>query len=184
MKDIKSPYLLSEPEFEVFFRKYFKLALLVSVRITENPVASEDIVQDIFLWIWKNAEQIRPGESMKSLLLTSVKNKSLNFVRDKKNTREVDSAMPVKTDDKDEFDQDERLAIILEQIDQLPPKCRDIFMMVVFNEKKYHEAASYFGVSVNTIKTQMGVAYKQLREKVSANTKTYHVLFQLLKERI
>lgn len=181
MFDNQSAYQFSEAEFEVFFRKYFKLALLVSVRITGNAVAAEDIVQDVFMWIWKNADLIRPGDTMKSLLLTSVKNKSLNYLRDKKDTREIAPAFAIKTDEKDEFEPDERLIFILEQINQLPPRCRDIFMMVVFHEKKYHEAAEHFGVSVNTVKTQMGIAYKQLREKAGATPRLYQIMLQLFK---
>lgn len=178
MKDSKAKYQLTEAEFEVFFNEYFRLALLVSVRITDDVSASEDIVQDVFLWIWNHMESIRPGESLKPLLLTSVKNKSLNYLRDKKDTREITEAISLKSDDKGFTEQDERLAQLLEQIDSLPARCREIFMLVVFHEKKYKEAAEHFGVSINTIKTQMGIAYKQLREKFDVKPSLINLFFK------
>ncbi len=178
MKETQKIYLFTEAEYEVFFKQYFRLALLVSVRITDDLTASEDIVQDVFLWIWKNIDSIRPGETLKSLLLTSVKNKSLNYIRDKKDTRAIDEAISLKSDEKLYSEEDERIIKILEQIDSLPLRCREIFMMVVFNEKKYKEAADHFGVSINTIKTQMGIAYKHLREKFDVKSSLLHLFLK------
>lgn len=154
----------SEAEFEVFFKRYYKLALCVSVRLTDNLSASEDIVQDIFLRLWKNAEILRPGDSLKSLLLKAVRNKSLNYIRDQKKNQDISVVRRFPDEEKDDFEPDERISRLLIHIENLPPKCREIFDLVIFKEKKYHEAAHQLGVSVNTIKTQMGIAYKQLRK--------------------
>lgn len=157
-------YGFSEAEFEVFFKRYYKLALCISVRLTENLSASEDIVQDIFLRLWKNAEILRPGDSLKSLLLKAVKNKSLNYIRDQKKNQDINSVRRFPDEEKEDFEPDERITKILIHIESLPPKCREVLDLVIFKEKKYHEAADHLGVSVNTVKTQMGIAYKQLRK--------------------
>jgi RNA polymerase sigma-70 factor (ECF subfamily) len=101
---------------------------------------------------------------MKSLLLTAVKNKSLNYLRDKKKKEDIHSARRLAEEEKEDFEEDERIIKIMIRIENLPPRCREIVDLVIFKEKKYHEAASQLGVSVNTIKTQMGIAYKQLRK--------------------
>jgi RNA polymerase sigma-70 factor (ECF subfamily) len=157
-------YGFSEAEFEVFFKKYYKLALCISVRFTDNLTASEDIVQDIFLRLWKNAEILRPGDSLKSLLLKAVKNKSLNYIRDKKKNQEINSIRRFPAEEKDDFEPDERISRLLVHIENLPPKCREVLDLVIFKGKKYQEAANQLGISVNTVKTQMGIAYKQLRK--------------------
>lgn len=162
---IKNPkYGFSEAEFEVFFKKYYKLALCIAIRVTDSPAASEDIVQDVFLRLWENIEILRPGESLKPLLLKAVKNKSLNYIRDKKKNQDIHTIRRLPVEEEDDFEPDERIFRILTQIENLPPGCRKIFDLVIFGEKKYQEAADQLGVSVNTIKTQMGIAYKQLRK--------------------
>ncbi|MGE4586949.1 MAG: RNA polymerase sigma-70 factor [Mangrovibacterium sp.] len=160
----KNAYGFSKAEFEVFFKKYYKLALCVAIRLTHEPAASEDIVHDIFLRLWESAEVLHPGDSLKYLLLKAVKNKSLNYLRNRKNNQELDSDRLAFTEENEDFEPDERISRILTQIENLPPGCRKIFDLVIFGGKKYREAASLLGVSVNTVKTQMGIAYKQLRK--------------------
>lgn len=64
------------------------------------------------------------------------------------------------------------LQIIRRMIEELPFQCRVIFKLVVLEEMKYQEVATYLDLSVNTVKTQMKIAYKILREKL----RPYHAL--------
>ena len=163
MKKIFSTYRLSEREFESFFRQYYKLALYISLKITNNEVYSEDIVQDVFFNIWKNPERINPSESLKSYLLTSVKNRSLNFLRDNKTTTDISNLSNKLSDIEYDFSKEEKVAAVLNEIDKLPPKCCEIFKLIVLHGNKYKQVAETLNISINTVKTQMGIAYKQLR---------------------
>ncbi|TKG97335.1 RNA polymerase sigma-70 factor [Puteibacter caeruleilacunae] len=153
----------SEKDFERFFRQYHRLALVISFRITQDMSASEDIVQDVFYYIWNNSEKINPNESIKSYLLKSVKNRSLNYVRDKKDFSEINNDHDGLATEEYDFSREEKISFILNEIDKLPFKCKQIFKMVVLEGKKYQDVANILNVSVNTVKTQMGIAYKQLR---------------------
>ena len=42
---------------------------------------AEDVVLDMFIFIWKNSDRIDIGKSIRSYLFTSVKNRSLNHLR-------------------------------------------------------------------------------------------------------
>ena len=153
----------SKKEFEAFFKKYHRLAVVVSVKITNDLIASEDIVQDIFYYIWKNSHLVNPEESLKSYLLKSVKNRSLNYLRDKKHTTDIQCLSDNFIEDDYDYSKEERISLIFSEIEKLPPRCREILKLVVLEEKKYAEAAETLGISLNTVKTQMGLAYKQLR---------------------
>ena len=154
----------NEQDFESFFKKNYKLALYISLKITNNLESSEDIVQDTFLWIWNNAEVIQQGNTLKSLLKTIVKNKSLNYIRDKKKLHNIEVIQSTFPENKYDYEQEEKIAKIIEQIDSLPPRCKRIFDLVIFKKKKYEEVAILLGITKNTVKTQMGIAYKQLRK--------------------
>lgn len=52
------------------------------------------------------------------------------------------------------------------EIDKLPFQCKIVFKLVVLEEMKYKEVADSLSLSVNTVKTQMKIAYKTLRENL------------------
>lgn len=164
MRDIRSQYGFSEKEFEIFFKKNYKLSLLISVRITNDLTTSEDIVQDVFWDLWKKSTVDIFDARLKSYLLKSVRNRSLNFIRDKKEQLEFDPNTYDIFDDEYNFDREEKISKILFEIDKLPPRCKEIFDLVVFKQLKYSDVANELGVTVNTVKTQLNIAYKQLRK--------------------
>jgi RNA polymerase sigma-70 factor (ECF subfamily) len=53
--------------------------------------------------------------------------------------------------------------IISRALDTLSEKCRTIFIMSKIEGKKQKEIAQELNISINTIETQMGIAYKKLR---------------------
>ncbi|MDD4193555.1 MAG: RNA polymerase sigma-70 factor [Mangrovibacterium sp.] len=164
MEKFKPKYGFPEKEFESFFRQYYKLALLISVRITNDLVSSEDIVQDVFLDLWKKSETNLANPKLKSYLLKAVKNRSLNFIRDKKDHLEFEPNLHEPFDEEYNFDRDERISKLLAEIDNLPPRCQEIFKMVIFKQLKYSDVAEKLNITNNTVKTQLGIAYKQLKK--------------------
>lgn len=164
MKKFDPKYGFSDKEFEHFFRQYYKLALLISIRITKDLDSSEDIVQDVFFNLWKNPGVNPLDPHLKSYLLKSVKNRSLNYTRDKVDHVEFKPGEHEFFDEEYNFEREEKISRILLEIDKLPPKCREIFKMVVFKKLKYSEVAEELNITNNTIKTQLSIAYKQLKK--------------------
>ena len=164
MDKLKSKYNFPEKEFVNFFKQYYKLALLISVRITNNFVISEDIVQDVFLDLWKKSEVNHLNPNLKSYLLKSIKNRSLNYNRDKKKHLGFTPGVHEIADEEYNFEREEKISKILFEMDKLPPKCQGIFKMVVFKQMKYSEVAEKLNVTINTVKTQLAIAYKHLRK--------------------
>jgi RNA polymerase sigma-70 factor (ECF subfamily) len=164
MEKLKSKYGFSEKEFEVFFRQYYKLALLISTRITNDLVTSEDLVQDVFFDLWENQKVNPLAPNLKSYLLKSVKNRSLNYNRDKKDHLEFNLNLNESPDEDYNFEREEKICRILLEIDKLPPKCQEIFKMVVFKGMKYSDVSEKLQITNNTVKTQLTIAYKQLKK--------------------
>jgi len=52
------------------------------------------------------------------------------------------------------------------EIENLPLQCKVVFKLVILEDMKYKDVADSLGISVNTVKTQMKIAYKTLREKL------------------
>ena len=53
-----------------------------------------------------------------------------------------------------------------EALDRLPPKCREVFLMIKLHGLTYKQAAEQLEISVKTVENQMGKAIKILRDMV------------------
>ena len=94
------------------------------------------------------------------------------FLKNKKDHVKLDEVDSRKTYTEEISSDSDGLQIIRRMIEELPFQCRVIFKLVVLEEMKYQEVATYLDLSVNTVKTQMKIAYKILREKL----RPYHAL--------
>lgn len=62
--------------------------------------------------------------------------------------------------------EEEVYAILIEQLNQLPEGCKEIFELSAIEGLKYKEIASNLNISVNTVKSQRARAIKLLKEKL------------------
>ena len=74
-----------------------------------------------------------------------------------------DSLEILNTNFPDETGIEERLEQALQK---LPERCRSIFVMNKLEGKKQQQIASELQISINTVESQMAIAYKKLREEL------------------
>ncbi|MCC5904930.1 MAG: RNA polymerase sigma-70 factor [Balneolaceae bacterium] len=164
--------------FESLFRAYYKRLHGFAYSYTGQAEAAEDVVQSVFLRIWSNRESWDPPGTVKQYLFAAIRNEALNKLRHQKVADdaedEVIHSFRELQDDEEPFiikqesrDVEELRKKIQAGIDQLPPKCRQIFLLNRRSGLTYIEIADYLGVSINTVNTQMGRALKSLRETLS-----------------
>ncbi|MGQ8334999.1 RNA polymerase sigma-70 factor [Sunxiuqinia sp. A32] len=166
--------LTNVSSFENFFKRNYALACLVAMKYLKDEQKAEDIVQEVFINLWQKRDELNIHSNLKQYLLNAVRNKSLNLLQrehkfDDLTSQNMDGAILEEPDLK--FSDEELSVKISESIDLLPPQCRKIFMMAYLDNLTYKEIANTLNLSKNTIKTQMGIAYKILRE----NLKNYFI---------
>ena len=126
------------------------------------PEVAEDIVQEVFIRIWEKKLKISSQVSLDRYLFVAVRNSCISFNRKEKFTVGLEKVM---------YQEEETQVCdwknIWDAINSLPVQCREILVLVVFEEMKYSEAAEKLGISINTVKTQMRIAYRELRKKLS-----------------
>jgi RNA polymerase sigma-70 factor (ECF subfamily) len=107
--------------------------------------------------------------SVKSYLYQSVKNRCIDYLRKEKSTSEISEIVENinQTPFRDLVEEAELNDRINASINQLPEKCREIFLLCRFEGLKYAEIAKKLNISVKTVEMQMGIALKKLRENLS-----------------
>lgn len=168
-----------EKAFEILFHFYYGSLCLYAASFLGNDTAAEEIVQDFFVKLWEKRKEISITTSVKNYLFRSVKNLSLNQLQhDKIKNRFVQQTVreqKTKLADEDNYFEIDLAKKIKESIDSLPEKRKEIFKLSRENGLKYREIAEKLNVSIKTVETQMGLAIKTLREKLS----DYKTLFLL-----
>ena len=155
-------------EFETLFRTHYSSLCAYANKYLQDSDASEEIVQEIFVKLWNNKNDLSINSSLKSYLFKSVRNGSLNMIK------HIDVRENYKNYNQGEIDHQERMledAIIASEleenirksIDQLPPERKKIFIMSRYEGLKYREIAEELGISIKTVESQMGKAMAFLR---------------------
>jgi RNA polymerase sigma-70 factor, ECF subfamily len=158
--------------FSLVFNQYFGALVNYTLRFLEEREEGEEIVQDVFVKFWDKCQDLDPDSSVKSYLYRSVHNTCLNYLKHEKvkdaYRQHVIQFMERTTEhDREEQDPDKLRAAIMAEIDNLPPRCSEIFKLSRFEGLKYIEIAEHMGISVKTVEVQMGKALRVLREKLA-----------------
>lgn len=179
-------------DFESVYLAYFsKMKYFAKVYVLSDEEA-ENIVQDVFTELWEKKEILTVPVNLIAYLFTSVKNKCLNYLRHQVVRQEASDlireehrlAMKASLNSLELFDQntfsEEDMARIVENaLNSLTERCRQIFVMSKMEGKKQKEIAVELNISVNTVETQMGIAYKKLRNELKDYLPLLLFLFHL-----
>ena len=167
----ENPYkTFDKQQFEQLFRAFFTPLCHFSNTYVKDLEAAKGITQEVFAKVWEKRADIDPDKSLKSYLFSSVKNRSLNYIRDHKKFAsqilDVEIAHFETTFEQDAIELAELQEKIDRTIDELPVKLKKVFLLSRFEELKYREIAEKLGISQKTVEAQMSKALKILREKL------------------
>lgn len=163
-------YLSSEERFGEFFKKNYPTACLVALRYVKDYSLAEDLVQDVFVALWEKKADAKIHTNLKNYFFRAVKNHSINLIQRNKSVTTSLSELFIDLPEEEtanSFSQEEMAVKVHNAIQELPPACRSIFKLAYEQNYSYQEIADALQISKNTVKTQMGIAYKQLRNKLN-----------------
>lgn len=166
-----NPLSGNEAAFEELFNTYFKALSVFAKKLVDDLEVAQDLVQDVFVKLYENRDEIEFQVSIKAFLYQSVRNKCIDHIRSQK-TRTHHHEEIFKRAQGDDIDTtDLMLQTELEQrihgcIAELPEQCQLIFRMNRFEGKKNQEIAEELGISKRTVETQISKALKRLRTQI------------------
>ena len=149
------------------FQKYYEQLRLplgmFSLRFTLSVEAAEDIVQSVFLEIWDKFNDEKEPDNFKSYIYRAVRNASLNWCRDNGRMETIPIEYYEEQQSEEVIDTSELDARLWQAIDNLPEKCRRIFLMSKRDAMPNAEIADTLGISIKTVENQMTKAFSRLR---------------------
>jgi RNA polymerase sigma-70 factor (ECF subfamily) len=158
----------NQKEFQQIYLKFFNGLSNYAFSILKDKDSAKDVVQEVFLDLWRKRKELQIKTSIDAYLLRSVKFKSIDYIRKASTKQQYAASVSAQAIDYsdqlyDEDDLEERKQRISYAIAQLPPKCRKAFLMSRLQGFTYKEIAQEMNVSVKTIENQISRAFKLLR---------------------
>tara|TARA_R110002049_G_scaffold55382_6_gene153693 strand:+ start:121 stop:678 length:558 start_codon:yes stop_codon:yes gene_type:complete len=161
--------------FKNFFDKHYEELVLYANGYLFDKDSSEDIVQEVFIYIWENADKMKIKSSLRGYLFTMVRNRCFNFLKSIKITDSyeylefnIELITEYVFDSTEEEDKKIVYHQILKIVDTLPPKMQQIVKLKFLHNYKYSEIAKELDISINTVKTQLKRAKSKITELVTA----------------
>lgn len=155
----------------MLYDRYGGIAYGLAYRITSDGTAAEDVVQDAFVSIWKQAPRFDPARGqVRSWLLTIVHHKAVDAVRRRANRAE--RALPEGPDEAvATTGQPESLAewmmeaeAVRDAVRQIPDEQRQTIEMAYFAGMTHVEIAERMGVPLGTVKSRLRIGIEKMRE--------------------
>jgi RNA polymerase sigma-70 factor (ECF subfamily) len=138
------------------------------VRLTANPTLAEDLVSEVFLDVWRQADSFEAKCQVSTWLLAIARYKALSALR-RRCDDQLDDVMaasiadPADDPETTVYNKD-RSAIVQKCLAQLSPAHREVLDLVYYHEKSVDEVAQIVGVPAATVKTRMFYARNKMAD--------------------
>ena len=168
-----------QENFDDIYINYFSRMLHFAKEYVLFEEDAENIVQDVFVFLWEKKDFVEIKTSLTTYLFTLVKNKCLDLIRHKMIAEEYSQV--IMDEYKEELNmklysleifsqtfpaESDIEQLIRKAIHKLPEKCKTIFLKSRIEGKRYKEIADELHLSINTVEGQMSIALKKLRTEL------------------
>ena len=163
-------------EFRQFFLVHYETLCIRAFRLVHDRNLSEDIVQDVFLMLWKRRTEIDFSRPVLPYLTTAVRNRSIDCLRNRKSRGEDSCGLDTRDGYvrclvadrcEEEFDLSWLRHEIDDGVSQLSEQCRRVFLLSRVTGLKNREIAERLNISVKAVEKHIGVALSKLRLRLS-----------------
>ena len=164
----------NEAAYRYLYDHHYVLLCHFAYQYVNDVYLAETIVEEVIIHLWNTRETLQISTSLRSYLLKSVKNKSLDYLKSEYVRKELPFSrlMPEDQLEHSEFYplghlfENELEKKVIKAIKNLPEDTRKVFLMSRFEEKKYAEIAQKLNISVNTVKYHIKKAISLLRAEL------------------
>lgn len=147
-----------------------------SLRYVKNPMEAEDVVQEVFIKVWKKRVEVAAYENLEAWCMTLTRNLSIDKLRSKhRRTTEIPEGMTLVDRASTPYQSasyQDTLNRVKQLLAKLPDKQRMVMQLRDIEEMTYQEIADTLSISMEQVKVNLYRARKSVREQLK-NTESY-----------
>jgi RNA polymerase sigma-70 factor (ECF subfamily) len=153
---------------QVLYARYNVRVYRFILRLTTNQSLAEDLVSEVFLDVWRQAEGFEAKSQASTWLLAIARYKALSALR-RRTDEQLDDQMAASIEDTAEDPETavytkDRNTIVQKCLKRLSPAHREVIDLVYYHEKSVDEVAKIDGVPPATVKTRMFYARSKMAD--------------------
>jgi RNA polymerase sigma factor (sigma-70 family) len=156
---------------EALYERYGRSAYSLARRILTEETLAQDVVQEVFLSLWRDARRFDAGRgTVATYLLSMTHHRAVDVVRREENLRRwrtSDEGLDLEADPKvrveDEVLTSERRAEVRAALGELPAAQREALLLAYFGGYTQREVAALVGVPLGTVKTRMAAGMRKMK---------------------
>ena len=159
--------------FKELYISWYSRAKSFAMKYVEHEEDADNLVQDVFLDIYEHQTQLEFHQNIVAYLFFRHKVMEEQFLTKLRTEQELE--LQLHYDALDHLDMDIFLdkensveEVLHLALNKLPDKCKEIFILSKLKKMKQKQIAALLNLSVNTVESQMAIAYKKLREELKS----------------
>lgn len=155
--------------FKKLFDSYWKKVYRTALQKLPREEDASDITQDVFYIIWKNRGYWHVKNNIEAYLLSMLRHKIYDFYARKDRLpvfiplNEQEEYWDYSFRDGEQDDYAEENQLVKKEIDAMPDKMREVFLLSRFENLSAQQIADKLGISVQTVRNQISSALKRLK---------------------
>jgi RNA polymerase sigma factor (sigma-70 family) len=155
-------------QLEILYQRYREPLYDFFSRLTGNRVASEDLVQDVFVRILRYRSTYQEANRFKTWMYQIARDARADYLRKHspvpiEEFRTAEFANDITTPGRQHEENEEKVLLQCALI-QLPESSRELLILARFQEMEYEDIAELYGISLGAVRTRVYRAIQELRE--------------------
>lgn len=159
--------------FDFFYKTYRGRIYANILKMVKSPELAADILQEVFVTVWNHREKLDLQQPIANYIFRIAQNKVYDFFRKASRDKKLEEQL-VALSLGEEYNPLEDVLEVKEgyqrleqEIEQLPPKCREVFKLCKIEGKSYLEVAELLQISPATVNNHIVKATKILKKNLS-----------------
>ena len=156
--------------FERLYRRYWAKVYHFSALYIDNESDREDIVQQVFMKVWRYREKMDPSKSLDGFLFILTRNQIFTHERKRKRTKSFEDVFSNDTvfsqETEDLLAAEDLQHYVNQLVDELPPRQREAFMLSRKNGLSHNEIGKIMGISERGVERNIYLALRFLRKNL------------------
>lgn len=159
-----------ESAFVYALETYNKPLFAYALTLTKDEAMAQDILQNVFLKTWEQRKNITINRSVQNYLFKSLYHEFINQYRKNKShllleQKYYDTLEKVINEDDDAFSE-KAIKHITAEIQNLPPKCKEVFLLSRKEGLTNMEIANYLNISIKSVEAHIHKGFSIIRKRI------------------